>query len=476
MDSEFGNKPQDHASEKENTREGYNPAGGYQKSYRPVGRTQRPRINTHRSSFSSDRSSSNSEGGFRPEGFGAGLQSSNTERPQHSGYQSRGGYNSNRGGGHRPQQGGYNNGGSYGRPQQGGYNSNRGGYNSNNGGGYGRPQQGGYGRPQQGGYGRPQQGGYGRPQQGGYGRPQQGGYGRPQQGGYGRPQQGGYNNNRGGGYNNNRGGGGFRQRTPGYDPNAKYSLKKRIEYKEENFDPTEPLRLNKFLANAGVCSRREADEFIQAGVVTVNGEVVTELGTKILRTDEVKFHDTPVSLEKKVYVLLNKPEDYVTTSDDPQQRKTVMDLVKDVCPERIYPVGRLDRNTTGVLLLTNDGDLASKLTHPKFLKKKVYHVHLDKNLTSHDMDQIREGITLEDGEIKADAVEYADEHDKSQVGIEIHSGKNRIVRRIFESLGYRVTKLDRVQFAGLTKKNLRRGDWRFLTEKEVDMLRMGAFE
>ena len=476
MDSEFGNKPQDHASEKENTREGYNPAGGYQKSYRPVGRTQRPRINTHRSSFSSDRSSSNSEGGFRPEGFGAGLQSSNTERPQHSGYQSRGGYNSNRGGGHRPQQGGYNNGGSYGRPQQGGYNSNRGGYNSNNGGGYGRPQQGGYGRPQQGGYGRPQQGGYGRPQQGGYGRPQQGGYGRPQQGGYGRPQQGGYNNNRGGGYNNNRSGGGFHQRTPGYDPNAKYSLKKRIEYKEENFDPTEPLRLNKFLANAGVCSRREADEFIQAGVVTVNGEVVTELGTKILRTDEVKFHDTPVSLEKKVYVLLNKPKDYVTTSDDPQQRKTVMDLVKDVCPERIYPVGRLDRNTTGVLLLTNDGDLASKLTHPKFLKKKVYHVHLDKNLTSHDMDQIREGITLEDGEIKADAVEYADQHDKSQVGIEIHSGKNRIVRRIFESLGYRVTKLDRVQFAGLTKKNLRRGDWRFLTEKEVDMLRMGAFE
>ena len=476
MDSEFGNKPQDHASEKENTREGYNPAGGYQKSYRPVGRTQRPRINTHRSSFSSDRSSSNSEGGFRPEGFGAGLQSSNTERPQHSGYQSRGGYNSNRGGGHRPQQGGYSNGGSYGRPQQGGYNSNRGGYNSNNGGGYGRPQQGGYGRPQQGGYGRPQQGGYGRPQQGGYGRPQQGGYGRPQQGGYGRPQQGGYNNNRGGGYNNNRSGGGFRQRTPGYDPNAKYSLKKRIEYKEENFDPTEPLRLNKFLANAGVCSRREADEFIQAGVVTVNGEVVTELGTKILRTDEVKFHDTPVSLEKKVYVLLNKPKDYVTTSDDPQQRKTVMDLVKDVCPERIYPVGRLDRNTTGVLLLTNDGDLASKLTHPKFLKKKVYHVHLDKNLTAHDMQQISEGITLEDGEIKADAVAYADERDKSQVGIEIHSGKNRIVRRIFESLGYRVTKLDRVQFAGLTKKNLRRGDWRFLTEKEVDMLRMGAFE
>ena len=489
MDSEFENKPQSQSSESENTREGFN-AGGYQKSYRSVGRTQRPRINSHRPSFNSDRSSSSSEGGFRPEGFGAGLQSSSTssssERPQRSYGSSRGSYGS------RPQQGGYN--------SRGGYNSNRGGYN-------GRPQQGGYGsRPQQGGYNsRPrfnnnaegadqhpstggyqprQQGGYnGRPQHGGYNsRPQHGGYNSNRGGGYGRPQQGGYNSNRGGygrpqggGYGNKRGGG-FRQHTPGYDPNAKYSMKKRIEYKEENIDPTEPLRLNKFLANAGVCSRREADEFIQAGLVTVNGQVVTELGTKILRTDEVKFHDAVVSLEKKVYVLLNKPKDYVTTSDDPQQRKTVMDLVKDVCPERIYPVGRLDRNTTGVLLLTNDGDLASKLTHPKFLKKKVYHVHLDKNLTAHDMQQISEGITLEDGEIKADAVAYADERDKSQVGIEIHSGKNRIVRRIFESLGYRVTKVDRVQFAGLTKKNLRRGDWRFLTEKEVDMLRMGAFE
>ena len=500
MDSEFENKPQSQSSESENTREGFN-AGGYQKSYRSVGRTQRPRINSHRPSFNSDRSSSSSEGGFRPEGFGAGLQSSSTssssERPQRSYGSSRGSYGS------RPQQGGYNSnrGGGYGRPQQGGYGSRpqQGGYNSrprfnNNAegddqhpstGGYQPRQQGGYnGRPQQGGYNsRPQHGGYNsRPQHGGYNsRPQHGGY-NSNRGGYGRPQQGGYNSNRGGygrpqggGYGNNRGGG-FRQHTPGYDPNAKYSMKKRIEYKEENIDPTEPLRLNKFLANAGVCSRREADEFIQAGLVTVNGQVVTELGTKILRTDEVKFHDAVVSLEKKVYVLLNKPKDYVTTSDDPQQRKTVMDLVKDVCPERIYPVGRLDRNTTGVLLLTNDGDLASKLTHPKFLKKKVYHVHLDKNLTSHDMDQIREGITLDDGEIKADAIEYADDRDKSQVGIEIHSGKNRIVRRIFESLGYRVTKLDRVQFAGLTKKNLRRGDWRFLTEKEVDMLRMGAFE
>ena len=253
-------------------------------------------------------------------------------------------------------------------------------------------------------------------------------------------------------------------------------MKKRIEYKEENYDPNEPIRLNKYLANAGICSRREADEYIQAGVITVIGEVITELGTKLLRTDEVKFHDQPVSIEKKVYVLLNKPKDYVTTSDDPQQRKTVMDLVKNACRERIYPVGRLDRNTTGVLLLTNDGDMASKLTHPKFLKKKIYHVYLDKNVTAHDIQQIRDGIELEDGEIQADACEYADEKDKKQVGIEIHSGKNRIVRRIFESLGYRVTKLDRVQFAGLTKKNLRRGDWRYLTEEEVDRLRMGAFE
>ncbi|MBD8002323.1 pseudouridine synthase [Phocaeicola faecium] len=278
------------------------------------------------------------------------------------------------------------------------------------------------------------------------------------QGGYGRPQ------------------GGYRPRTADYNPNAKYSKKKQIEYKDILTDPNEPIRLNKFLANAGICSRREADEYITAGVVSVNGEVVTELGTKIKRTDEVKFHDQPVSIERKVYVLLNKPKDCVTTSDDPQERKTVMDLVKGACKERIYPVGRLDRNTTGVLLLTNDGDLASKLTHPKFLKKKIYHVYCDKNVTKADLDKIVAGITLDDGEIHADAVSYASDTDKSQVGIEIHSGKNRIVRRIFESLGYRVVKLDRVYFAGLTKKGLRRGDWRYLTEKEVNILRMGSFE
>ena len=282
-----------------------------------------------------------------------------------------------------------------------------------------------------------------------------------------------YNSNQSGGYGRPQGG---RPRTADYNPNAKYSKKKQMEYKEVLADPNEPIRLNKFLANAGLCSRREADEFITAGVVSVNGVVVTELGTKVKRSDEVKFHDQPVKIERKVYVLLNKPKDCVTTSDDPQERKTVLDLVKDACTERIYPVGRLDRNTTGVLLLTNDGDLASKLTHPKYLKKKIYHVFLDKNVTKADLDQIASGITLDDGEIHADAISYASDTDKSQVGIEIHSGKNRIVRRIFESLGYRVIKLDRVYFAGLTKKGLRRGDWRYLTEREVNMLRMGAFE
>ena len=292
---------------------------------------------------------------------------------------------------------------------------------------------------------------------------------RPRQG-----QQRGYRQ-QGGGYGNNRQGG-FRPRTTDYNPNAKYSMKKQIEYKDILTDPNEPIRLNKYLANAGICSRREADEFITAGVVSVNGEIVTELGTKVHRNDEVKFHDQPVNIERKVYLLLNKPKDCVTTSDDPQERKTVMDYVKNACKERIYPVGRLDRNTTGVLLLTNDGEMASKLTHPKYLKKKIYHVYCDKNVTKADLDQIVQGITLEDGEIHADAVSYASDTDKSQVGIEIHSGKNRIVRRIFEHLGYKVIKLDRVYFAGLTKKGLRRGDWRFLTENEVNMLRMGSFE
>ena len=468
-----------------------------QKDYRSS-RPQRPRIHSQRA-YSSDRSNQGDEGGFRPEGFGAGLQGAQGGQYQ-GGYRPRnnyqGGYQQRQQGGYQPrqrQQGGYQQRqqGGYQQRQQGGYQQRQqqGGYQP-------RQQQEGYQpRQQQEGYQpRQQQEGYQQRQQGGYQQRQQGGYQQRQQGGYQQRQQGGYQQRgyqqrgyqqrgyqqRGyqqGGYQQ-RGGYGQprRQHTPGYNPNAKYSLKKRIEYKEENIDPNEPIRLNKYLANAGVCSRREADEYIQAGAVLVNGTVVTELGTKVLRSDEVKFRDQPVTMEKKVYVLLNKPKDYVTTSDDPQQRKTVMDLVKNACEERIYPVGRLDRNTTGVLLLTNDGDLASKLTHPKFLKKKVYHVYLDKPVTATDLQKIAEGIELEDGEVHADAIEYASPTDEKQVGIEIHSGKNRIVRRIFESLGYRVVKLDRVQFAGLTKKNLRRGDWRFLTQKEVEMLRMGAFE
>ena len=423
----------------------YNREGGYNRpSYnnREGGdRPYRPRFN------------SNGEGSDRP-------QRSYGDRPQRPSYNREGGdrpyrprFNNNNEGGDRPQRS-YGDRPAYGdRPQRPSYNNNRDGgdrpyrprFNNNNEGGD-RPQRSYGDRPQRPSYNRE---GGDRPY-----RPRfnNGGEGRPQ--GFARPQR----------------------RTGDYDPNAKYSKKKQIEYKEQFVDPNEPIRLNKFLANAGVCSRREADEFITAGVVSVNGEVVTELGTKIKRADVVKFHDETVSIERKVYVLLNKPKDCVTTSDDPPARLPVMDLVKGACSERIYPVGRLDRNTTGVLLLTNDGDLASKLTHPKFLKKKIYHVYLDKNLTKADMDQIAAGVELEDGEIHADAISYADDIKRDQVGIEIHSGKNRIVRRIFESLGYKVVKLDRVFFAGLTKKGLRRGEWRYLTEQEVNFLRMGSFE
>ncbi len=251
---------------------------------------------------------------------------------------------------------------------------------------------------------------------------------------------------------------------------------KRIEYEMPIPDPNEQIRLNKFMANAGICSRREADDFILQGLVKVNGKVVTELGTKISHNDTVEYDEKIVTLENKCYILLNKPKDCVTTSDDPNGRLTVMDIVKGACNERIYPVGRLDRNTTGVLLLTNDGDLASKLTHPKYVKKKIYHVWTDKDISEEDMQKIADGIELDDGPIHADALSYATDTDRNQAGIEIHSGRNRIVRRIFESLGYHVTKLDRVYFAGLTKKNLPRGRWRYLTQEEVNFLKMGSFE
>ena len=404
-------------------------------------RPRRPRVGSY-----------NREGGERPYRSANGNRNNYGERPQRSRFNpnAEGGYSSERA--YRPRVSNYN--------REGGYNSERPQrprFNPNAEGGEHRSFRPRFNPNREGGYNseRPQRPRFNPNAEGGYSqdRPQ-----RPRfQGAAPQPKK-------------------KRQRSADYNPNAKYSMKKQIEYKDILTDPNEPIRLNKYLANAGVCSRREADEFITAGVVSVNGVVVTELGTKIKRTDEVKFHDEPVSVERKVYVLLNKPKDCVTTSDDPQERKTVMHCVKDACKERIYPVGRLDRNTTGVLLLTNDGDMASKLTHPKYLKKKVYHVHCDKNVTKADLDQIAAGITLDDGEIRADAISYASETDKKQVGIEIHSGKNRIVRRIFESLGYKVTKLDRVYFAGLTKKGLKRGDWRFLTEMEVNMLRMGSFE
>ena len=384
--------------------------------------------------------------------------------------------------GYNNRQSGYNRGGSYGN--QGGYQQRNQGYNQ---GGYNRNQQGGYHQTRQSGYSQTrQQGGY---NQGGYqrsgyqqhtsengyqqGSPENTYQQRPQGEGY-QPRQprpqGGYNQNRQGGYgqnrNQNRQNQGMR-----FMPRPK-----QIDYVLDDIDPNEEVRLNKYMANAGICSRREADEYITSGKVKVNGEVVTELGTKISRNDVVEFNDKVVTPERKCYVLLNKPKDCVTTSDDPNGRTTVLDLVKNACQERIYPVGRLDRNTTGVLLLTNDGDLASKLTHPKFVKKKIYHVWTDKDITEEDMQRIADGIELEDGEIHADAISYVSDTDRNQAGIEIHSGRNRIVRRIFESLGYRVTKLDRVYFAGLTKKNLPRGRWRYLTQEEVNYLRMGAFE
>ena len=360
-------------------------------------------------------------------------------------YGNRGNYNNNYRNNRQQNQGGYNN---YRQQNQGGYNNrqqNQGGYNN-----YRQQNQGGYNNRQQGGYNNNRQ---------------QGGYNNRQQGGYNNRQQSGYNNRQQGGYNNRP------QAGKRFTPRPK-----QIIYDMPIIDPNEEIRLNKFMANAGICSRREADELIQKGLVKVNGVAVSELGTKIKHDDVVEYEDKVVTLENKCYILLNKPKDCVTTSDDPDGRLTVMDLVKNACKERIYPVGRLDRNTTGVLLLTNDGDLASKLTHPKFVKKKIYQVWTDKNISEDDMQRLADGIELEDGPIHADAISYVNDRDKNQAGIEIHSGRNRIVRRMFESLGYRVTKLDRVYFAGLTKKNLPRGRWRYLTQEEVNFLKQGSFE
>jgi 23S rRNA pseudouridine2605 synthase len=236
------------------------------------------------------------------------------------------------------------------------------------------------------------------------------------------------------------------------------------------------MRLNRYIANAGICSRREADQYILAGLVSVNGKVIDKLGTKVNTGDKVSFNGQIIRDEKKVYILMNKPKDCITTVDDPGAKFTVMDILGKKFAERVYPVGRLDRDTTGILLLTNDGDLTQRLTHPSYNKKKIYHVFLDKKFAHSDLVRISKGLVLEDGFIQPDAIHYADMTDKSQVGIELHSGKNRIVKRIFEAAGYKILKLDRVYFAGLTKKGLNRGQWRFLTEKEINMLKMNAYE
>ncbi len=238
---------------------------------------------------------------------------------------------------------------------------------------------------------------------------------------------------------------------------------------------TTTIRLNRFISNSGVCSRRDADELIRKGNITVNGQVVTDMGIKVSYNDDIRFRNKKLSAEKKVYILMNKPKDYVTTVEDPHADRTVLDLIGKECPERVYPVGRLDKATTGVLLLTNDGDLAGRLTHPRYERKKIYHVVLDSPVTKNDLFKLTEGIELDGLAVAADAVSYADNEDKSQIGIELHSGQNRVIRRMFESLGYRVKKLDRVYFAGLTKKNVPRGKWRFLTDKEVNMLKRGIF-
>lgn len=234
------------------------------------------------------------------------------------------------------------------------------------------------------------------------------------------------------------------------------------------------MRLNRYIANAGLCSRREADTYIATGCVTVNGKIVSEMGHQVLQGDSVSFNGKIISSEKKVYVLLNKPKGYVTTLEDPHADKTVMELVAGACQERIYPVGRLDKNTTGLLLFTNDGDMTKRLTHPKYNRKKIYHVFTDQNVTKNHLQEIVDGVNLEDGFVAADSVSYVTDDDKKQVGIEIHSGKNKIVRRIFEHLGYKVVKLDRVYFCGLTKKDLPRGRWRLLTPEEVNLLKMSS--
>ena len=391
-----------------------------------------------------------SYGGHSGNSYGSRRSDDGERRPYGEG---RSNFSGNREGGYGRREGGYGN-------REGGYSNREGGY-SNREGGYSdrKPRQ--YGdRPQ-----RP----YNSEGRSSYGEHRSAGPHKPM-GGQGRPKPG--------------------AKKPGRKPNftreSTEGINRMINRRpivngNESAEAPYPMpiqdtvRLNKFIANSGVCSRREADTLIQAGVVTVNGQVVTELGTKVnIFTDDIRFNGERLKGEEKVYIVMNKPKGFVTTASDPHAEKTVVDLVKN-CPTRVYPVGRLDKNTTGVLMLTNDGEIAERLTHPSYDKKKIYQVALDKPLSQEDFDRILAGVELSDGEVQADELEYIDEKDKRKLGIEIHSGKNRIVRRIFETLGYNVKALDRVYFAGLTKKGLKKGEWRYLTEGETNILKMGAY-
>ena len=426
---------------------------------------------------------------------------------QRGGYQSRGGnsrggYSSDRRSGYGDRSGGYGQRRSYGDNAEGGerrsssYGQSRPSYGDrpsygqrrsygNNSEGEERRSSYGQSRPSFG-EGRPSYGqrrSYGGSQEGGERRPS---YSRKPAGGHGfGPKQGGFSAGRGAGHQGPKKFG--RKDEPHFTEadeagiNQMLSRKPQIDaaFSDNDNVPTpikEEIRLNKYIANSGVCSRREADNFIQAGVVTVNGEVVTELGTKVnVLKDDIRFNGERLKGEEKVYIVMNKPKGFVTSASDPHAEKTVMDLLKG-CKLRVFPVGRLDKNTTGVLMFTNDGEIAEQLTHPSYNKKKIYQVILDKPLEEADKEKIlTEGLDLNDGNIKADELEYIDAEDHRRLGIEIHSGKNRIVRRIFESLGYDVKALDRVYFAGLTKKGLKKGEWRYLSEGEVNILKMGAY-
>ena len=445
-----------------------------ERAYNPERKSFSGRDGSDRKSFSGDRPRrSYGDGEYRGSGRPGGERRSYGDRPQRPYDRPRHAYGSEEGRsyGERPQRPydrprhayGSEEGRSYGDRPQRTYDRPRHAYGNEEGRSYGERPRRSYGDGERSGFQDRERRPYGsRPQHSGYGKPAFGG-----RQGYGKPAFGKK--------------GGFRRRDEEAGINRMLDRKPQVsdmQFSDNDMVPTpirEEVRLNKFIANSGVCSRREADQLIQAGVVTVNGEVVTELGTKInVLHDEIRFNGELLKGEEKVYIVMNKPKGYVTTASDPHAEKTVMELLKG-CSARVFPVGRLDKNTTGVLMFTNDGDIAEKLTHPSYDKKKIYQVILDRPVSQEDFNRILGGIELNDGPVKADELEYIDSNDHKKIGIEIHSGKNRIVRRIFESLGYDVRALDRVYFAGLTKKGLKKGEWRYLTAGEANILKMGAY-